>query len=147
MGSVDSFKGLILPFSNKVTAAFKAEWEGKEFQVGKGISAEVLNKVDNWNGDNYGGPALGTYLRAGWNPDFQNNTRNAAAIATASATHLHSGAFVPDMEGLGAGPKTKVLAGDIAQAYVNYQNAYYNSQQDTTLPANEKDRYLSYTNF
>jgi hypothetical protein len=51
------------------------------------------------------------------------------------------------MEGLGAGPKTKVLAGDIAQAYVNYQNAYYNSQQDTTLPANEKDRYLSYTNF
>jgi hypothetical protein len=34
MGSFDAFNGLILPFTKRVSEAFKMEWDGKEATVG-----------------------------------------------------------------------------------------------------------------
>lgn len=126
---------------------FQQEWDGKMTQVGSAIPAAELNKADNWNGDDYNGPALGTYLKGGWKPDFTPNAKNAAWINNAAAPHLHNGKYLADVEGLGLGPTTRLVVNEVLAAYTNYFNAYYNTDADASLPEPQRNTYLMYSNF
>jgi hypothetical protein len=55
-GAIDAYNGLIVPFTQKVTETFKAEWDGKLSSVGKALSPDTLKVPDNWNGNEYSCP-------------------------------------------------------------------------------------------
>jgi hypothetical protein len=44
--------------------------------VGKSIPQEILSKPDNYKPDAPKAASLGVYIRDGWTPNFEPNTKN-----------------------------------------------------------------------
>jgi hypothetical protein len=56
MGAVDSYYGLVIPFSQKISEVFRYEWNEKLSSVGKSLNPETLKRPDNWKSEDSSSP-------------------------------------------------------------------------------------------